>query len=107
MPIDRVWEALKRWFLESKPETVAFKDEWIPYLKDHMPLYSRLPDEMKERLHQQIARFVTTTYFEGCGGLELTNEMILSVAGQACLLTVNQPGDPRLSQRAARGVPGT
>lgn len=33
-------------------------------------------------------------FFEGCGGLELTEEMILTVAGQACLLIVNRNGRP-------------
>jgi len=92
--MDAIWEGLKRWFGAGEPETVEFKPEWIGYLEAHLPLYNLLPEEMKQRLHAKIARFVTTTYFEGCGGLELTNEMILSVAGQACMLIVNHPGDP-------------
>lgn len=92
--MDGIWETLKEWFLENEPKTVEFKDEWIVYLVDHLPLYSRLPDELRVEVHEKIARFVTTTYFEGCGGLELTNEMVLTVAGQACLLIVNHPGDP-------------
>ncbi len=94
MAMDGIWEALKRVFGAGAPEAVVFKKEWIGYLEGHLPLYNKLPEEMGQRLHGKIARFVTTTYFEGCGGLELTNEMILSVAGQACMLIVNHPGDP-------------
>ena len=88
-----VWDVLKRMFLDE-PTEIVFKEEWKDYLADSLPLYSRFPCELRNKLHQKIGQFVATTYFEGCGGLELTNEIILTVSGQACILIVNHEGAP-------------
>lgn len=89
-----IWEQLKNLFTGSEPVSVVFKKEWALLLEEHLPLYSHFPDELKEKVHEKISQFVATTFFEGCGGLELTNEMILIVAGQACTLIVNHEGPP-------------
>lgn len=41
-----------------------FKSEWIQHLHANLPLYSRLPAALQDRLHQKIAEFITTTSFE-------------------------------------------
>ncbi len=89
-----IWENLKALFLGPNPIEAVFKGEWIRYLKQSLPLYSKLPDELKLRLHKKIGQFIATTYFEGCNDLELTDEMILTVAGQACMLVLNHKGSP-------------
>lgn len=88
------WEDLKDWLFGNDTVEVVFQERWEGYLVANLPLYARLPEALKGRLHHKIGQFVATTYFEGCGGLELTDEMILTVAGQACLLTVNHEGAP-------------
>ena len=85
---------VKAWFLGQKLESIPFKESWLEYLERNLPLYARLPEDLKVRLHQKIGQFIATTYFEPQAGLELTEEMILTVAGQACLLTVNHTGLP-------------
>ena len=57
-------------------------------------MYPRFPSQLKEKLHNKIGEFVATTYFEGCGGIELTDKVILTVSGQACTLIVNHEGAP-------------
>ncbi len=89
-----IWEQLKNLFTRNEPVSVIFKKEWAVLLEKNLPLYSLFPDNLKEKVHEKISQFVATTFFEGCGGLELTNEMILTVAGQACTLIVNHPGPP-------------
>ncbi len=89
-----IWETLKEYFIGAVQTEYTFKDEWLPMLEANLPLYHKLPDDVKQRLHQKIGQFIATTYFEGCGDLELTEEMILTVAGQACLLVVNYEGAP-------------
>lgn len=79
-------------FHKQRPDRCCFKEEWITYLNSNLPLYSRLPDDL--RLREKIGEFISTTYFEGCGELELTDEMILTVAGQACMLIINHQGAP-------------
>ena len=89
-----IWETLKSIFESEEQIEAVFSDEWRGYLQKNLPLYDRLPTELKEALHRHIARFVRSTYFEGCNGLELSNEMIITVAGQACLLVLNRPRTP-------------
>lgn len=89
-----IWEQLKAYFLKTPTITIEFKDEWISYLENNLPLYARFPNKLKQRIHEKIGQFVATTFFEGCGGLELTDEMILTVAGQACILVINRDGRP-------------
>lgn len=89
-----IWEKLKHLFLSEKAPHITFQEEWCDYLRHNLPLYQRLPEPLQQKLHDTIAAFVSTTYFEGCGGLELDDEMILTVAAQACLLVINHEGAP-------------
>ncbi|GAA5123968.1 zinc-dependent peptidase [Luteolibacter yonseiensis] len=89
-----IWEKLKSLFTETPPEVGLFKEEWEGLLVANMPLYSRLPGEVRSRLHERIGRFISSTRFEGCNDLELTEEMILTVAAQACMLVLNREGEP-------------
>ncbi len=89
-----IWQKLKAFFGGETQEAVVFHEEWIALLKQNVPLYARLPEELRLRLHERIAQFISTIRFEGCGGLELTEAMILTVAAQACLLVVHREGKP-------------
>jgi len=89
-----IWEKLKDTFLGEKTPHITFQPEWSDYLSKNLPLYTRLPARLQTKLHDKIAAFVSTTYFEGCGGLELDDEMILTVAAQACMLIINHEGAP-------------
>lgn len=89
-----IWSKIKKLFLESERAEEVFKDEWREYIAVDVPLYSRLPEEVKLQLHERIALFVASTRFEGCNGLELTERMILTVAAQACMLVLNRDGEP-------------
>lgn len=89
-----VWETLKSLFAAADRPQAVFKDEWVEALERNLPLYSKLPGELRERLHLRVARFVESTRFEGCNGLELTEDMIITVAGQACLLVLQREGEP-------------
>ncbi|MCZ6674595.1 MAG: zinc-dependent peptidase [Verrucomicrobia bacterium] len=75
-----IWESLRSLFLDKEPIEILFKDELTEYLSHNIPLYSKLPDALKFRLRNMIGRYVATTYFEGCGDLELTEEMIPAIA---------------------------
>ena len=88
-----ILDHLKNEFTEQPTERV-FKDEWICALQKNLPLYEHLPLAHKDTLHQKIAQFVRATSFKGCDGLELTDEIILAVSAQACLLVLNHEGEP-------------
>ncbi|WP_120499594.1 zinc-dependent peptidase [Roseovarius sp. EL26] len=55
----------------------------------HVPLIKRLPVEFRDRLEGKMNLFLHQVDFYGCDGLEITEEMQLSIAAQACLLVVN------------------
>jgi len=87
-------DILRSWF-SSKDESQTeqdFPEEWTGYLKNNLPLYRKLPEELRQKLHRKTARLIRQVWFEGCGGLELTNEIILTIAAQACMLIMNREG---------------
>lgn len=73
---------------------IVFQDEWIQHLKTNLPLYVTLPLELQASLHTKIIEFVGTTCFEGCNGLELNDEIILTISAQACVLVLNHDEAP-------------
>tara|TARA_R110000868_G_scaffold26220_14_gene101301 strand:+ start:541 stop:1350 length:810 start_codon:yes stop_codon:yes gene_type:complete len=56
---------------------------------DSVPLLRKLPDALRQTLDGKIALFLHQIEFIGCDGVEVTEEMRLSIAAQACLLVVN------------------
>ncbi len=89
-----IWQKLQELFSRDEAAPAVFKDEWLALLDENLPLHARLPEDIRRRLHERIARFVATVRFEGCNGLELVEGMILTVAAQACLLVIHRDGDP-------------
>jgi Mlc titration factor MtfA (ptsG expression regulator) len=67
-----------------------FLESWIEIAAKNIPLYARLPEAMREELHELIKVFLYDKSFEGCGGLELNDEIRVTVAAQACLLLLNK-----------------
>ena len=56
-----------------------------------VPLVGRLPEPLRASLEGKMNRFFDQITFRGINGLEVTEEMRLSIAAQACLLIVNSP----------------
>ena len=54
-----------------------------------VPLTRRLPADLRAGLEGRVHRFLDQVDFQGCDGLEVTDEMRLSIAAQASLLLVN------------------
>jgi MtfA peptidase len=66
-----------------------FPVEWRAILERNVRLVSRLDAAEKETLENDVRIFLAEKHFEGCGGLELTDEMRVTIAGQACLLLLH------------------
>jgi Mlc titration factor MtfA (ptsG expression regulator) len=64
-----------------------------------LPVFRRLPPEDQRELLGHIQVFLAEKKFEGCGGLTLTDEIRLTIAGHACLLLLHRETDyyPELS----------
>jgi Mlc titration factor MtfA (ptsG expression regulator)/lipoprotein NlpI len=64
----------------------TFPDAWLAYLRDNVILYHLLSEGEQARLRDVVPRFIAGKYWEGCAGLVVTDEMKVTIAGQACLL---------------------
>jgi len=71
-----------------------FKDEWLGILADNVAPYSYLSSDEKAHLRDNVQVFMAEKNWEGCAGLELTDEMKVTIAAHACLMTLGLEGDP-------------
>ncbi len=67
-----------------------FPAAWEKIIELNVELYRHLPQSLKGQLHDDIKIFLDEKEFEGCGGLEITDEIRLTVAAEACLLLLNR-----------------
>ena len=70
-----------------------FPPEWDGILRKNVPLYGRLDEADRRELHGHIQVFLAEKHFEGCGGLDLTDEIRVTIAAQACLLLLHRETD--------------
>ena len=75
-----------------------FPSEWRNLLSCRYPLYSRLASADRQELEGLIQVFLAEKRFEGCGGQEITDEVRVLIAAQACLLLLHRDTEcyPRL-----------
>ncbi len=71
----------------------AFPSEWIVIIERNISLYNRLPQSLRKRLHGHINVLLAEKSFKGCGGLQLTDEIKVTIAAQAALLLLNERGN--------------
>ncbi len=72
----------------AREEARPIPARWRTVLSRAVPQGDRLPSSDRERWLRRTRELIATTRWEGCSGLVLTEEMQLTVAGQAALLTL-------------------
>src|SRR5438094_7116497 len=89
MMVFDLFKSRRRARLRSQPTPPA----WRAILERNLPIFTRLsPADQAELLgHTQV--FLAEKRFEGAGGLELTDEMRVTIAGQASLLLLHRETD--------------
>jgi Mlc titration factor MtfA (ptsG expression regulator) len=85
-----IWKHLARWARRKRLLATPFPQEWKQVVQKNVPLYNRLPDPLKEQLHGLVHVFLAEKHFEGCGGLDITEEIKVTIATQACMLLLNR-----------------
>lgn len=72
--------------------------QWRAIITHNVPCFARLPAADQKELLGHVQVFLAEKRFEGCDGLELTDEIRLTIAAQACLLLLHRTTDyfPRL-----------
>jgi Mlc titration factor MtfA (ptsG expression regulator) len=75
-----------------------FPAEWLRLIERNVRFYACLPEGDHRELQGLVQIFLAEKSFEGCGGLELTDEIKVTIAAQACLLLLHRQTDiyPRL-----------
>lgn len=61
-------------------------EAWALVLERNVPVYRRLPAPLRRSLHGLVQIFLAEKQFEGCAGVVVTDEIRVTVAGNACLL---------------------
>ncbi len=67
-----------------------FPANWIIIVKRNVPLYRYLPETDRKELHGHILIFLDEKKFEGCGGLQINDEIKVTIAAQACILLLHR-----------------
>lgn len=82
-----------------KIRSLPFPRKWLPIVERNFPYYARLQQADRKELLGHIQVFLDEKRFEGCGGLEITEEIEITIAAQACLLLLHRETDyyPKLA----------
>jgi len=82
-----------RW-LQSKSRgriaAQALATELVAILQRTVPQYWKMPEDLRQKLPGHVNVFLHDKHIVGCGGLEVTDEMRVTIAGNACLLLLNR-----------------
>jgi Mlc titration factor MtfA (ptsG expression regulator) len=69
-----------------------FPEEWVQILERNIGVYRNLPMPLRLQLRLLIKQFLHQKHFSGAGGLEVSDEMRVTIAAQACMLQLNRHG---------------
>lgn len=74
----------------KKARTEPFPPAWEEILNNEFPPYQYLPEYLRTELQDEIQEFLFSKQFEGCDGQEITDEIRVLIAAQACVLLLNR-----------------
>ncbi len=80
---------------------------WLSIIERNVPYYHRLGLDMRQRLHGLVQVFLDEKLFEGCGGIEISVEIKVTVAAHACILLLGRDADVYPKLRSVLMYPGT
>ncbi len=80
--------------LKARP----FPNEWLKIIKSRVAFFVPLSATDQSELLDHVQVFLAEKRFEGCAGLEINDEIRVTIAAQACLLLLHRKTDyfPRL-----------
>ena len=84
--VSRTHRVLRRSKLLNQP----LKPGWKEIIEKDIALFHHVPMELRDELYGKTQIIMAEKNWEGCGGLELTEEMKVSVSAQAAILLLNR-----------------
>ncbi len=70
-----------------------FPPDWLLVIQRNVSFFAQLSGPDRAELLQHVQVFLDEKRFEGCAGLEVTQEIRLTIAAQACLLLLHRKTD--------------
>jgi len=72
--------------------------DWLALIRSRMPLFERMQAREQQQLLDLVRLFLAEKSFHGCAGQQITDEVRVLIAAQACLLLLNRKTEifPRL-----------
>jgi MtfA peptidase len=90
------WVIAEPFLIERRRKKVRsrpFPEAWREILERRVPYVRRLPRDLRRQLEQHVQVFIAEKSFVGCDGLEISDEVRVTIAAQACLLILNRRTD--------------
>jgi len=84
------------WFTDRRRNKIIqapFPSVWEDIIRRNVAHYCMLEDAERAHLRALIQVFIAEKHWEGAGGLELTDEICVTISAQACLLLLGLPHD--------------
>lgn len=75
----------------KKLTSVPFPSTWENIVRRNVAHYCMLSSDERARLRALIQVFIAEKYWEGAGGIVLTDEIRVTISAQACLLLLGLP----------------
>lgn len=72
---------------------LPFPPAWERVIERNVAVYRRLPPKDRRELQGHVQVLLAEKSFEGCGGLELTDEIRVTIAAQAAVLLLHRETD--------------
>src|SRR4030042_3270785 len=82
------------WFIDRRRKKLIqapFPSLWEDIIRRNVTHYCMLEDAERAHLRALIQVFIAEKNWEGAGGLELTDEIRVTISAQACLLLLGLP----------------
>jgi len=83
--------ALPRWRLR-RALAHPLKPAFVAILERNVEQFAGMTSAQRARLQRLVQQFLCEKKFIGCAGLEVSDEMRVTIAGQACLLLLGRAG---------------
>ena len=80
------------WFKKRRRERITaqpFPAAWQSIIDEKLPYVATLPPALQVELTKLTQIFLAEKHIEGCAGFELTDEVRVTIACQACILLLN------------------
>ncbi|MDD2540255.1 MAG: zinc-dependent peptidase [Desulfuromonadaceae bacterium] len=77
----------------AETRKLPFPPEWEAIVRTNVVHYRLLDDAERTELHAMMQVFLEEKTWEGCGGLDLTDEIRVTITAEACLLQLGLPHD--------------